>query len=134
MQPPNASPSGHRAGAARDDAAGWKSLAGFKQLDRQPPEILDPGDWTGPGGISAAPLRRFAPDLVILVDAALMGEASRLSALAGLARHLGYSSSTHSLPLCIFCGYLAGRAGLRGAPARHPALRERAGYTAQPRR
>ena len=57
------------------------------------------------------PLRRFQPELVLLVDAALMGEAP------GALRHLdwkeaaGFSSSSHTLPLETFASYLVGELG-----------------------
>jgi hydrogenase 3 maturation protease len=51
-------------------------------------------------------LRRFAPDLVILIDAAEMGETSGLVNLIPWQDTVGISASTHSLPLHLFAQYL----------------------------
>jgi hydrogenase 3 maturation protease len=89
-----------------DDAAG---IFAARLLMERLPElehllVLDTGpvpeNFTGP-------LRRFQPDLVILIDAAHMG------AQPGELRWLdpqdttGFSASTHSLPLHVFASFLA---------------------------
>jgi hydrogenase 3 maturation protease len=93
-----------------DDAAGI--FAARLLMERLPHTehllVLDAGpvpeNFTGP-------LRRFQPDLVILIDAAHMG------ALPGEIRWLdpqdttGFSASTHSLPLHVFASYLAHELG-----------------------
>jgi len=91
---------------AGDDAAGIavaRALIGRTQalvIDAGPA----PENQTGP-------LRRFAPDLVLLVDAAQMG------APPGSVRWLdwreieGLSASTHTLPLNLLAGYLVAEIG-----------------------
>ncbi|MBN2116048.1 MAG: hydrogenase maturation peptidase HycI [Anaerolineales bacterium] len=53
-----------------------------------------------------AELRRFAPDLVLLVDAADMGEAPGAVAWISEDDIDGMSASTHSLPLSMLAKYL----------------------------
>ena len=51
-------------------------------------------------------LRRFAPQRVILVDAALMGEPPGAARWLDWRQAGGFSASTHSLPLSALAGYL----------------------------
>jgi hydrogenase 3 maturation protease len=51
-------------------------------------------------------LRRFAPQRVILVDAALMGEPPGAARWLDWRAATGFSASTHSLPLSALAGYL----------------------------
>ncbi len=55
---------------------------------------------------ATAGLRRFAPQLVLLVDAAEMGEAPGTVRWVGLAEIDGMSASTHTLPLSMLAKYL----------------------------
>lgn len=51
-------------------------------------------------------LRRFAPQRVILVDAALMGEPPGTARWLDWREAAGFSASTHSLPLSALAAYL----------------------------
>lgn len=51
-------------------------------------------------------LRRFEPDLIILVDAAEMGEGAGSARWLDLAQAEGVSASTHTLPLNLFASYI----------------------------
>jgi hydrogenase 3 maturation protease len=51
-------------------------------------------------------LRKFSPDLVLLIDAADMGEAAGSIALIPMEQIDGISASTHSLPLSMLARYL----------------------------
>lgn len=55
---------------------------------------------------ATAALRRFAPDLVLLVDAAEMGEAPGTVRWVEAAEIEGMSASTHTLPLSMLADYL----------------------------
>lgn len=57
------------------------------------------------------PLRRFAPDLVILVDAADMGAAPGTVAWLDWRDADAAASSTHGLPLALFAGFLTTEIG-----------------------
>jgi hydrogenase 3 maturation protease len=61
------------------------------------------------------PLRRFAPDLVILVDAADMGEAPGTVRWLDCSEADAAAGSTHSLPLSLFARYLTGEFGCQVA-------------------
>lgn len=52
-------------------------------------------------------LRRFDPQLVLLIDAAEMGEEPGTVRLIGIDELDGMSASTHTLPLSILAKYLA---------------------------
>jgi hydrogenase 3 maturation protease len=51
-------------------------------------------------------LRKYGPDLVLLVDAALMGQAPGSSGWLSCQDTTGFSASTHTLPLHILASYL----------------------------
>ncbi len=53
------------------------------------------------------PLRRFQPDLVLLIDAAQMDEAPGAIRLLPWRETAGISASTHTLPLHVLAGYIA---------------------------
>lgn len=59
----------------------------------------------------AGQLRRFAPDYVLLLDAANMGEEPGKVKWLSLEHASGLSASTHSLPLSIFGHYLTKELG-----------------------
>ena len=56
-------------------------------------------------------LRRFAPDVVLLVDAALMNLEPGGIGWLNWRDSTGFSASTHTLPLHILSGYLAAELG-----------------------
>lgn len=60
-----------------------------------------------------AQLRRFAPDQVVLVDAARMGDRPGTARWIPWAAAEGIGGSTHSLPLRLLCEYLAMSLGCR---------------------
>lgn len=55
---------------------------------------------------AAGPLRRFQPDLVLMVDAADLGLQAGEISLVDLEQVRGFSASSHSLPLTVFAKYL----------------------------
>ena len=55
---------------------------------------------------TTAELRRFAPELVLLIDAAEMGELPGMIREIGIHEIDGLSASTHSLPLSMLAKYL----------------------------
>lgn len=58
-------------------------------------------------------LRRFAPDFVLLVDAAQMNELPGAIGYFDWQAATGLSASTHTLPLSVLAGYLVGTLGCR---------------------
>jgi hydrogenase 3 maturation protease len=58
-------------------------------------------------------LRRFAPNLVLMVDSARMGEEPGGVYWLNWQDTLGISASTHSLPLHVLASYLASEIGCR---------------------
>jgi hydrogenase 3 maturation protease len=56
---------------------------------------------------STAKLRRFGPDIVLLIDAAQMGEAPGTIRWIDMEDLDGLSASTHSLPLSMLAKYLS---------------------------
>ncbi len=56
-------------------------------------------------------LRRFGPDLVLFVDAALIGEAPGVARWVDLEEIDGLSASTHTLPLRVVGQYLSSELG-----------------------
>ena len=54
-----------------------------------------------------SPLRRFQPNLVLLIDAAQMGAAPGTICLLPWQETEGISASTHTLPLHVFAGYIS---------------------------
>jgi hydrogenase 3 maturation protease len=95
-----------------DDAAGpavVRALAGRLARTDAPAEpgptllILD----AGPAPESqTGPLRRFAPDLVVLVDAARMGEPPGTVRWLPWQETVGLPGSTHTVPLSLLAQYL----------------------------
>jgi hydrogenase 3 maturation protease len=72
--------------------------------------VLDAG--YAPENMTAA-LRHFAPQLVLLIDAAEMGEAPGVVRWIGMEEIAGMSASTHSLPLSMLAEYLTLELGCR---------------------
>ncbi len=107
-----------------DDAAGilaarrLSSLSGERERNDHSrlPEFLVIDAGLSPEAY-AGPLRRFQPDLVILVDAAELGEAPGTVRWLDWPRVEGMSASTHTLPLSIFAQYLVKELGCQVALA-----------------
>jgi len=93
-----------RAGQA-DDGAGPALCAALQKLGGSHPERLVVNAGTAPENVTGL-LRRFRPDVVVLVDAAAMNR--RPGAVRWLERGcaLGCSASTHTLPLGMLATYL----------------------------
>ncbi len=71
---------------------------------------------TGPAPENfTADIRRFAPDLVILIDAAQMGEAPGAVRWLDWRETIGLPGSTHSLPLHMLSSYLYAELGCQVA-------------------
>ena len=58
-----------------------------------------------------SPLRRFQPDLVLLIDSALMGDEPGAVRWLDPKDAQGFSASTHTLPLDILMSYLTAELG-----------------------
>ena len=90
-----------------DDAAGVmvaRALQLAVEADRDPPLfIIDAG--TAPENFTG-PLRRFEPDLVLLIDAAQMNEAPGSIRWIDWQDTSGLSASTHTLPPYLLAQYL----------------------------
>ena len=93
-----------RAGQA-DDGAGPALCAALQKLGGSHPDRLVVDAGPAPENVTGL-LRRFRPDVVVLVDAAAMSE--RPGAVRWLERGcaLGCSASTHTLPLGMLATYL----------------------------
>jgi hydrogenase maturation protease HycI len=90
-----------------DDAAGIlvvRRLTESRLLaDRETVLVMDAGH--APENSTAA-LRRFAPDVVLLIDAVEMGEEPGVIRWVEMDEIEGMSASTHSLPLSMLATYL----------------------------
>ncbi len=98
-----------------DDAAGVlvaRQLAA--QLASRLPQpsgnllVLETG--TAPENFTG-PLRRFSPGLVLLVDAAEMGEKPGVVRVLPASQAPGFGGSTHTLPLYLVAGYITSELG-----------------------
>ena len=99
-----------------DDGAGVKITEGLKSYQKDPATRestatrliisagLAPENFTGQ-------LRRFRPDMVILIDAADLGSAPGKVVWLSWKDTVGMSWSTHSLPLSILAQYLVAEIG-----------------------
>jgi hydrogenase 3 maturation protease len=90
-----------------DDAAGVLVARRLAQsrLTRDFDSILVVDAGPAPENTTAG-LRRFAPELVLLIDAAEMGELPGMIREIGIHEIDGLSASTHSLPLSMLAKYL----------------------------
>jgi hydrogenase 3 maturation protease len=93
-----------------DDAAGiliaralMRSVAELRHI-----LVIDAGH--APENFSG-PLRRFSPDLILLIDAAQMGEAPGTIRWLAWDETAGLSASTHTLPLWVLAKYLIAELG-----------------------
>ena len=93
-----------------DDVAGLRVVRFLKQINI-PAEICLLLE-TGPSPENfTAPVTRFAPDWVLVVDAARMQAQPGRIAYAGLAEVAGVSAFTHGLPLSMLGEYLVAETG-----------------------
>lgn len=88
-----------------DDAAGVAVIRLLRPLFSGREDLLTIDAGPVPESFTA-PLRRFTPDLVVLIDAGdFAGEPGEIR-LIDWRRAEGFSASTHTLPLSVFAGYL----------------------------
>ena len=95
-----------------DDGAGVQVARALKQAlpAREGLLVIDAGP--APENFTGS-LRRFAPDLVVLVDAADMGGQPGEVAWIDPGEIDGMSASTHSLPVTVFSRFLTEEIGCR---------------------
>jgi hydrogenase 3 maturation protease len=84
------------------------------QKNAPPPEVLVIDAGPAPENFSG-PLRRFRPDMVILVDAAEMGQPPGTFAWVDWQDVDGFSGSTHLLPPTVFAQFLMDEIGCKMA-------------------
>lgn len=88
-----------------DDGAGVHTIYALRANLADLPHLflveagLAPENFTGP-------LRRFKPDLILMVDASWMEAAPGSIEVVDWSKAQGFSASTHSLPLSIVCDYM----------------------------
>jgi hydrogenase 3 maturation protease len=97
-----------------DDAAGIAVARGLASLVnlRQRLLVIDVGP--APENFTGT-VRRFKPDLVLLVDAAQLNEAPGSLRWIDWQDTVGLTASTHTLPLHVLSRYLAGELGCKVA-------------------
>ncbi|MFP3853825.1 MAG: hydrogenase maturation protease [Anaerolineales bacterium] len=93
-----------------EDAAGVMLERCLVQKLQQAQNLLLLDGGTVPENQSGA-LRRFEPDLILILDAAELGEAPGTVKLLSPEQADGFSGSTHSLPLSMLARYLADEIG-----------------------
>ncbi len=97
-----------------DDAAGILVLRALSSKLGQRPNLLLLEAGTAPENFSGS-LRRFQPDLVILIDSADTGSLPGTVTWLDVQDTEGFSASTHSLPPSVFASYLIQEFGCRVA-------------------
>jgi len=97
-----------------DDALGVIAVRRMMQTLRAPAELLLIEAGPMPENFCAQ-LRRFQPDLVLIIDAAALGQAPGTIAWIEAHEAGGHMFSTHSLPLGVVLGYLASEANCETA-------------------
>jgi hydrogenase 3 maturation protease len=93
-----------------DDAAGLVVVRGLQRVpaDEERLLVLDAG--SAPEN-QTGPLRRFKPDIVLLIDAAQMNETPGTVRWLPWGEVGGVSAFTHALPLHVLARYLSGELG-----------------------
>jgi hydrogenase 3 maturation protease len=97
-----------------DDAAGVLVVRALRALLSNQPQFLLIEGGVAPEAFSG-PLRRFAPDWVLLVDAAEMGEAAGHVAWVDWRLADGLSATTHTLPPTMLAQFLMAELGCQVA-------------------
>ncbi len=88
-----------------DDGAGVCAVRHLAALQPTPPDVLlieagaAPESFTGP-------LRRFTPDLIIEIDAAMLGDEAGATAWLDWREADGMSASTHTLPPSVLARFI----------------------------
>ena len=93
-----------------DDAAGGVIARRLKDLVADQPHILVIEGGSAPENHTGS-LRRFAPNLVLLVDAADMSEPPGSVRWLSWQATTGFSASTHTLPVYVLSQYLSSEFG-----------------------
>jgi hydrogenase 3 maturation protease len=93
-----------------DDAAGILVVRQLRAALGAQPDILVIETGSVPENFTA-PLRRFQPDLVVMIDAAQMGEPPGTVRWIEWADVEGFSASTHHLPPTAMASYLKSELG-----------------------
>ena len=93
---------------AGDDGVGMHVVRALGERAGARPDLLVLETGTAPENFTG-PLRRFAPTVTILVDAADLGERPGAVAWADWQASDGLSASTHTLPPSVFARYLSRR-------------------------
>ncbi len=88
-----------------DDAAGVWLAGRLAELNSTRPNLLAIQGGPAPENFTGS-LRRFEPDLVLLVDAALMDLQPGQTGWLNWRDASGFSASTHTLPLHLLAAYL----------------------------
>lgn len=88
-----------------DDGAGVVAVRELTALEPAPPDVLlidagaAPESYTGP-------LRRFRPDLIIEIDAAMLGDEAGATSWLDWREADGLSASTHTLPPSVLAQFI----------------------------
>jgi hydrogenase 3 maturation protease len=109
-QPPRAAVVGIGHELCGDDAAGIAVARGLQRHTGEQDRILVIDAGPSPENSSGL-LRRFAPDLVLLVDAAQVDGAPGTVCWLNWRETLGFGASTHTLPLHLYATYLTANLG-----------------------
>ena len=88
-----------------DDAAGLWVVRGLAPLLKDKPHLLCLDSGINPEN-AIGPLRKFAPEAVVIIDAADMGQAAGSVQFIESGRVDGINFSTHSLPMNMIGDYL----------------------------
>jgi hydrogenase 3 maturation protease len=88
-----------------DDAVGVRIAGMLRSRQPAPADLLAIEAGPAPENFTSV-LRRFQPDLVLLLDSALMGEKPGAVRWLDPEQTEGFSASTHTLPLHILVSYL----------------------------
>jgi hydrogenase 3 maturation protease len=88
-----------------DDSAGnWAARKLSERLIDQPNLLIM--DCGAIPENASGPLRRFKPQLILLIDVADLGETAGTIQFVELDQVRGFSASSHSLPLSVLAGFL----------------------------
>jgi hydrogenase 3 maturation protease len=93
-----------------DDAVGMRVAGHLSRLAEGQANLLAVQGGSAPENFTGT-LRCFAPDLVLMVDAALMGLEAGGTGWLNWREADGFSASTHTLPLHILASYLTAELG-----------------------
>ena len=94
----------------RDDAAGVEVCERMRPLLRGQDDVLVVSGGSAPENCVGA-LRAFGPDLVVVIDAARMGQPPGTLLRIDPSDPRAAGASTHTMPLPVFCEYVAGTLG-----------------------